>query len=969
MVGIDLASRQNIKDDSGNTLALNEPEIDQVYLLDNTVPEIAAITRLAPAEEQTCADTLVFRVVFSEAVWGVDETDFSVSGTTGSITGITQVTENLIFELTLSGGDLADYNGTVAIALDGGQNIADESGNALSTKSPAINETYTLDNLCPTVTINQAADQSDPATSSPVDFTVVFSETVTGFTADDVDTSSSTTPGTLAVVVTDVLPGDGTTYTVSVSGMKGSGNVIATVDAGAAEDGAGLLCHAGTSTDNTVIYYAELLYTLSASHTTVTEGGCRSYHGDLHPYPVRGEQLTKAAAAFTMGGTAELDIDYTNIGGTGGASAVTGAISFLSGETQKTITLDVTGDTTDEPDKTLMLTLSGGAVPGGLATFANNPISVDLPDDDVSLVINEVDYDQGETDSTEFIEILNISQSQIDLGAYTLVLVDSTGSVYLSFQLSGTLSPGDYFVVCNGGGSVSLCNFETGQGSDFILDAGPGALALCRGTFIVDTLSYEGDTPGYTEGTGVSVPADGGTSEGAGLSRDPDGEDTNDNQADFTLRRITPGLPNTDTDGDGMPDCVDGCPDDPEKTDPGTCGCHVPDTDSDDDGTPNCIDYDSDSDNDGLSDHDEMVYGTDPLDPDSDGDGALDKDEIDAGSDPLAASQGPGIPEPVSPENQAAPTELPVELLVAYGQDADAGLHQSTRWQVAYDEDFSVLVMDIVSDTSLLALALPVQLLAGETGYFWRARFIDTREMPWSWSGVLSFTSPANGYEDENGNGLPDDQEPSGDVGSVPSATQGWQEDLYWLDTEDNGQGEAQQTCLRLSDDNSSLVYFGQIQEGEIQEASPDGLVTAPFSVKIDVLEPGTSTLIQLYFSPALSDASDNETIKVYKYDTINGWVEYTDGWVEYISDTDEHDSLTLVTLEIVDGGKGDADGVENGVIVDPVGIVSDDDTGGSDGHCFIQMLLKTTHQSCGTWFLFLLITGAAAAIVYALKR
>ena len=50
------------------------------------------------------------------------------------------------------------------------------------------------------------------------------------------------------------------------------------------------------------------------------------------------------------------------------------------------------------------------------------------------------------------------------------------------------------------------------------------------------------------------------------------------------------GVPDTDSDGDGAPDCVDGCPADPQKTTPGACGCGKPDTDSDGDGTPDCVD-------------------------------------------------------------------------------------------------------------------------------------------------------------------------------------------------------------------------------------------------------------------------------------------------------------------------------------------------------------------------------------------
>ena len=65
-----------------------------------------------------------------------------------------------------------------------------------------------------------------------------------------------------------------------------------------------------------------------------------------------------------------------------------------------------------------------------------------------------------------------------------------------------------------------------------------------------------------------------------------------------------------DRDGDGISDCFDVCPEDPEKADAGLCGCGVPDTDSDNDGVPNCNDncpYDAnidqlDSDNDGIGD-------------------------------------------------------------------------------------------------------------------------------------------------------------------------------------------------------------------------------------------------------------------------------------------------------------------------------------------------------------------------------
>ena len=101
------------------------------------------------------------------------------------------------------------------------------------------------------MTINQAAGQADPTSASPINFTLTFSETVTGFTAGDISFAGSTAGGTLTAAVT----GTGPTYNVAVSGMTGTGNVVVSVPAGAATDAAGNASLASTSTDNSVTYH------------------------------------------------------------------------------------------------------------------------------------------------------------------------------------------------------------------------------------------------------------------------------------------------------------------------------------------------------------------------------------------------------------------------------------------------------------------------------------------------------------------------------------------------------------------------------------------------------------------------------------------------------------------------------------------------------------------------------------------
>ena len=80
------------------------------------------------------------------------------------------------------------------------------------------------------------------------------------------------------------------------------------------------------------------------------------------------------------------------------------------------------------------------------------------------------------------------------------------------------------------------------------------------------------------------------------------------------------GVADADTDGDGVVDCLDGCPNDRYKTSQGICGCGVPDRDSDNDGLFDCED--------GCPENpdkvDPGVCGCEEDDTDSDQDGTLD---------------------------------------------------------------------------------------------------------------------------------------------------------------------------------------------------------------------------------------------------------------------------------------------------------------------------------------------------------
>jgi len=132
---------------------------------------------------------------------------------------------------------------------NGSHTIAAIARDAAGNRTPSAPVTVTVDNVAPTVTINQASGQADPTNVSPINFTVVFSEAVSGFTGTDV-TLGGTAGGTKTVTVS----GGPSTYTVAVSGMTTAGTVIASIPAGVARDAAGNPNTASTSTDNSVTF-------------------------------------------------------------------------------------------------------------------------------------------------------------------------------------------------------------------------------------------------------------------------------------------------------------------------------------------------------------------------------------------------------------------------------------------------------------------------------------------------------------------------------------------------------------------------------------------------------------------------------------------------------------------------------------------------------------------------------------------
>jgi hypothetical protein len=250
---------------SSVALAINDAGSDDHFdaLADQTVPVTTADNDVAgftvvetggstAVSESGTQDT--FTVVLtaqpdSHVVIDVTSGDIGEAMVSPAQLTFTSSNWNVAQTVTVTGAndDLIDGPQTSSVTLAINDAGSDDHFDALVHQNVSVT---TADNdTAGFVTINQAAGQDDPTNASPVNFTVVFSEPVTGFDANDV-LLGGTAAGTLTVVLT----GSGTTYNVAVSGMTGSGTVTASVSAGAATDAAGNPNVASTSADNTVTY-------------------------------------------------------------------------------------------------------------------------------------------------------------------------------------------------------------------------------------------------------------------------------------------------------------------------------------------------------------------------------------------------------------------------------------------------------------------------------------------------------------------------------------------------------------------------------------------------------------------------------------------------------------------------------------------------------------------------------------------
>ncbi|HIJ73893.1 MAG TPA: DUF5011 domain-containing protein, partial [Candidatus Hydrogenedentes bacterium] len=153
-----------------------------------------------------------------------------------------------------------------------------------------------------TVTVNQATGQPDPTNTMPIQFAVVFNESVTGFEWRDVAWAGT------AAAISGSVQGGGANYTISVAELAGDGTVVPVIPTGVAQNGSGVYNQASTSTDATVEYdVTPPGITLDGPSTMLTTSGPVTYtvwYGNANSVSLSNQDVAVSATGSAAVGDA-----------------------------------------------------------------------------------------------------------------------------------------------------------------------------------------------------------------------------------------------------------------------------------------------------------------------------------------------------------------------------------------------------------------------------------------------------------------------------------------------------------------------------------------------------------------------------------------------------------------------------------------------------------------------------------------
>ena len=318
---------------------------DDDPIQDGVNPPLQADSRpavvLSSPDNFPAAGTFTVNIVFWETVSGFTLGDIEVTnGTAGNFSG-----SGSTYSVEITPDD--DFAGDVTVTVPANSAFDDQyNGNHRGSSRFPVNTT-----MSPTVTIESWDDF--PATG-PFDVSITFSETVSGFTLDDVEVTNGTAGN---------FSGSGSTYSAEITPADDfAGDVTVTVPADSAvdDDTLGNLKGSADFEVDTTTKHVDIFFG-AAAYTATEDGNPASVTVVLSGDPER----TLVIPITARNGDGASDDDY---------SGVPEQVTFASGQTSRTFTVTATSDVDVDAGETV--TLGFGDLPA--AVSAGNPANATI---------------------------------------------------------------------------------------------------------------------------------------------------------------------------------------------------------------------------------------------------------------------------------------------------------------------------------------------------------------------------------------------------------------------------------------------------------------------------------------------------------------------------------------------------------------------------------------------------------------
>lgn len=501
--------------------------------VDNVAPTVIDIDRTVANPTSADVITMVFR--FSKTVQNFDPSDLILTGTTATVKSVVASLSNVgEFNVTYSGGDLANLNGDVTIGFSPSQDITDLAGNALVNTTPSgIREaTITFVNVGPAanLTATSGGGQSANVTTA---FGNVLVAAVTDDAGNPVENESVTftAPDSGA---TGIFAGGGATETVTTdgSGLARSSVFTANSTAGTYDivaSASGLTSVNFTLTNNT-----------TTPEITVFRGTIKVQTGDIVPLgnvvgisaglSIRND----GAGVLTLGEVTILsatnleDIRVTqpnNVSVASGASAQAGynISPVTSGGPERSFTVSIPNNDADENPFLLNFTYAS-TTSGNIVAASGDGQTAAVNTAFGNAIVATVENRQGERIPGITVNFAAPSSGAGATLSATSTVTDANGEARVTAVANGTIGTYDVTASVAGLGTVTFAlTNEAGAAATLVATSGGGQTTAVLTTFsnaLVATVTDISGNPVPGESVTFTAPASGasGTFSGGGGS-------------------------------------------------------------------------------------------------------------------------------------------------------------------------------------------------------------------------------------------------------------------------------------------------------------------------------------------------------------------------------------------------------------------------------------------------------------------